>query len=388
MESIERVRETLNFSEPDRVPFDLCGTTVTGIADRAFLTAMKQREIYFDRAKELDPVQQVVTPPEELLKFLEVDTRRVAAPRIFDFESKLKRTGSVMEVFDQWSCTWRMDKESDLFFSQTSYPIKGASTISEGLESYGLPEPIDFEEEMIANFNRQTRDLGSAAWIADRDCAGLTEMAFRIRGYENFFMDMALDKDGALSLIDALVDHKIAYWEILADYILEHGLEDRVLVASECDDLGTQESLLFSPEMIRGMLIPRFKKLFSFIKGKLPNVKIFFHCDGAIRSIIPDLIEAGMDILNPIQVSAKGMDPKKLKKDFGKDLVLWGGGIDTQKVLPRLKPEQVKDEVKRMLDILAPGGGYVFATIHNIQADVPPENFWAMWETLREYGTY
>ncbi|GAH13544.1 unnamed protein product, partial [marine sediment metagenome] len=102
----------------------------------------------------------------------------------------------------------------------------------------------------------------------------------------------------------------------------------------------------------------------------------------------PDLIEAGMDILNPIQVSAKGMDPKKLKKDFGKDLVLWGGGIDTQKVLPRLKPEQVKDEVKRMLDILAPGGGYVFATIHNIQADVPPENFWAMWETLREYGTY
>ncbi len=184
------------------------------------------------------------------------------------------------------------------------------------------------------------------------------------------------------------MDHKIAYWEILGNYILEHGLEDRVLVASECDDLGTQESLLFSPEMIRGMLIPRFKKLFSFIKGKLPKVKIFFHCDGAIRSIIPDLIEAGMDILNPIQVSAKGMDPKKLKKDFGKDLVLWGGGIDTQKVLPRLKPEQVKDEVKRMLDILAPGGGYVFSTIHNIQADVPPENFWAMWETLREYGTY
>ena len=117
-------------------------------------------------------------------------------------------------------------------------------------------------------------------------------------------------------------------------------------------------------------------------------VKIFYHSCGAISPLIPDLIESGIDILNPVQVSAAGMDTKELKKNFGKDLTFYGGGVDTQHVLPHGTPQEVRDEVKRRINDLAPGGGFIFNTVHNIQADVPPENIVAMWEAMREYGLY
>ena len=109
------------------------------------------------------------------------------------------------------------------------------------------------------------------------------------------------------------------------------------------------------------------------------------HCCGSIRPIIPDLIDAGVDILNPVQFTAKNMELKGLKKDFGKDITFWGGGVDTQSTLNKGTPEQVRDEVKRIIDLMAPGGGFVFAPVHNVQEDVPPENFWAMWDALDEY---
>jgi uroporphyrinogen decarboxylase len=117
-------------------------------------------------------------------------------------------------------------------------------------------------------------------------------------------------------------------------------------------------------------------------------VKIFYHSCGAIAPLILDLIESGIDILNPVQVSAAGMDTKELKKNFGKELTFYGGGVDTQHVLPHGTPQEVRDEVKRRIDDLAPGGGFIFNTVHNIQADVPPENIMAMWEAMREYGVY
>jgi uroporphyrinogen decarboxylase len=118
------------------------------------------------------------------------------------------------------------------------------------------------------------------------------------------------------------------------------------------------------------------------------EVKFLLHSCGSVRALIPDFIDVGVDILNPIQVSAAGMDTAELKKEFGKDMCFCGGGVDTQEILPRGTPEQVRDEVKRRLDDLAPGGGYIFAAVHNIQADVPPENLQAMYETLQEHGRY
>jgi uroporphyrinogen decarboxylase len=118
------------------------------------------------------------------------------------------------------------------------------------------------------------------------------------------------------------------------------------------------------------------------------KVFLFLHSCGAIRELIPDLIEVGVDILNPVQVNAPGMDSLALKLDFGDSLTFWGGGVDTQTVLPYGSPEEVRDEVKMRIDHLAPGGGFVFAPVHNIQTGVPPENVVAMWETWRDYGQY
>ncbi|MBP1667483.1 MAG: hypothetical protein H6Q23_2343 [Bacteroidetes bacterium] len=165
-------------------------------------------------------------------------------------------------------------------------------------------------------------------------------------------------------------------------------MNDRISVISECDDLGTQTSTLLEPDYLRKTVIPRFGKLWSHIKSRLPEVKIFMHTCGSVRALLPDLIDAGLDIYNPVQFTAANMDLKELKRDFGKDLVFWGGGVNTQSTLKDGTPQQVSDEVKKIIDILAPGGGFVFTTIHNIQEDVPPENFWAMWDTLMEYGKY
>ena len=172
------------------------------------------------------------------------------------------------------------------------------------------------------------------------------------------------------------------YWErALAE------VGDLVDLVIEADDMAGQHSLLFSPQTYRKLIKPRHKKLFSFIRQQAP-IKLFFHSCGAIRPLIGDLIDAGIDILNPIQVSAAGMDPKELKREFGRDLVFWGGGVDTQGVLGTGAPEDVKEDVRRNIEALAPGGGFVFAAVHDIQANVPPENIMAMWEAWKAFGIY
>lgn len=146
-------------------------------------------------------------------------------------------------------------------------------------------------------------------------------------------------------------------------------------------------------KMYKQMVHPYHKRLFEFIKKKAEaqsnsKVYLFYHTCGAVKPLIPLLIEEGVDILNPVQVNAKDMDTHVLKREFGNDLTFWGGGVDTQHILPFGTPEQVRDEVKRRIADLAPGGGFIFNPVHNVQSDVPPENFMAMWETLQEYGNY
>ncbi|RPI49428.1 MAG: hypothetical protein EHM56_12385 [Chloroflexi bacterium] len=202
-----------------------------------------------------------------------------------------------------------------------------------------------------------------------------------LRGYEPFYIDLAANPDFITTLLDRLVDYKCAYWErALAE------VGDMVDAVVEADDLAGQHGMLLSPRTYRRLIKPRHARLFSFIKAQAP-VKLFFHSCGAVRPIIHDLIEAGIDILNPVQVSAAGMDPRELKREFGRDLVFWGGGVDTQQVLGTGSPQQVRDDVRRNVEALAPGGGFVFAAVHDIQANVPPENIVAMWEAWREFGT-
>ena len=175
------------------------------------------------------------------------------------------------------------------------------------------------------------------------------------------------------------------YIESCNDYLDQVGRY--IQVFTYWDDVNTQNGWLVRPELYREMVKPKQKRLVEAIKKKT-NAKIFFHGCGAVRDLIPDLIEVGFDILNPVQVSARGMDTKKLKQEYGKDMTFWGGGVDTQHVLPFGTPQQVADEVRRRIDDLAPGGGFVFAAVHNVQAFVPPQNIVATFETALEYGKY
>src|SRR6185369_935594 len=186
----------------------------------------------------------------------------------------------------------------------------------------------------------------------------------------------------AAHIMDKVLEMQIAYWDKMFSTI-----GDNIDVAATADDFAGQTDLLISPRTYRRLCKPRHKALFDFIHSH-SRAKVFFHSCGAIRAVIPDLIEIGCDILNPVQVRATGMDSAELKREFGRDIVFWGGGVDTQRVLGEGTPQQVREEVKRRVTDLMPGGGFVFNTIHNIQPNVPVENIIAMWETLREYGVY
>ena len=389
MNSKERITKAVNHQEPDRIPYDLAGTTVTAITKNAYLRAMKLKGLSSEIGDdEIDPIQQIVTPGEENLILLKSDTRRIGAQRITEYRKRKRVTGNLIEVTDFYGCDWKFEEGKDLYFHLVSSPLEKAETLSGSLHMLPRPDWDEYKSILRSDLNRQIASIDNFCGIADRNTAGLTENSLRIRGYENWFMDTVADPVGVEALFDIIVEDKIRYWDIIIDWAVETGNEHRLSVFSECDDLGSQTSTIIDPAQIRQMIIPRFKTIFTHIRKRLPHVKIFMHSCGAIRELIPDLIEAGLDILNPVQFTASGMDLKGLKHDFGDVLTFWGGGVDTQSTLNKAKPQQVSDEVKRIIDILAPGGGFVFAPVHNIQDDVPPENFWAMWETLMEYGKY
>jgi uroporphyrinogen decarboxylase len=204
-------------------------------------------------------------------------------------------------------------------------------------------------------------------------------------GYEKFFMDMVTNKRLVHAIMEKILEIKMQYWEKALETV-----GSNVMVISCADDLGGQSSLLVSLEMYKELIWPYHKRLFEFIKKRAKTkVYIFFHNDGAIYETVPLLIEAGVDILNPWQVNCVGMDDTaKFKREFGKNLTIWGGSCDTQRVLPFGTPQEVRDETKRRIEDLAPGGGFIFAPIHVIQGGTPPENIMAWWETLQEYGIY
>lgn len=389
MNSRERIQTTLCHKEPDRIPYDLAGTTVTAITKNAYINAMKFRGLLSQIGDdETDPIQQIVTPSEENLILLKSDVRRLGAQRITDYRNKKRVTGNVIEVTDFYGCDWKFEMGKDLYFHLVSSPLGTTDSLSGSLHLLPRPDWDSFTAIIRSNLDEQIKKLSDFCGIADRNTAGLTENSLRIRGYETWFMDVLVDPEGVEALFDLIVEDKIRYWDAIIDWAIDTGNEHKISVVSECDDLGSQTSTIIDPYHLRKMVIPRFKTIFTHVKKRLPHVKVFMHSCGAIYELIPDLIEAGLDILNPVQFTATGMDLKELKRNFGDVLTFWGGGVDTQSTLNKGNPKQVADEVKRIIDILAPGGGFVFAPVHNIQDDVPPENFWAMWDTLQEYGKY
>jgi len=389
MNSKERINKAIHHQEPDRVPYDLAGTTVTSITKNAYKSAMKYRGLStkYDYL-EIDPISQIVTPIEENLVYLKSDTRRIGAQRIPEYHQRKRLSDKIETVTDFYGCHWEWNPDKDLYFNQISHPLEKYDTLSECVNTLSRPYWKDYLTILCRDLSNQINTTEGYCGVADRHTAGLTENSLRIRGYEKWFMDTMVDTGGVESLLDMIVEDKIRYWDAVIDWAIETGNEQKINIISECDDLGSQAATIIDPFQLRQMVIPRFKIIFTHLRKRLPQVKTFMHSCGAIRELIPDLIEAGLDILNPVQFTARGMELKELKRDFGDVLTFWGGGVDTQSTLNKGTSQQVADEVKRIIDILAPGGGFVFAPVHNIQDDVTPENFWAMWDTLQEYGKY
>jgi uroporphyrinogen decarboxylase len=208
------------------------------------------------------------------------------------------------------------------------------------------------------------------------------EICWYMRGFENLMIDMIEQPEVVETIIKRTLDFWLGWFRLFLDEVGD--VVDVIMIG---DDLAAQNGPVFSPRIYRSLVKPRHKRLVQYIKFRT-NAKILYHSCGSIREYIPDLLDNGVDILNPVQISARDMSPAGLKADFGERVVFWGGGIDSQHILPSASPEEVKAEVKKNIAAFMPGGGYVFNNVHNIQADVPPENVLALFDAAFEYGVY
>ncbi len=385
MNSRERLLTTLNHKEPDYIPYDLAGSTWTGITWGSYKNLVKYLGLPEEKPVWADTVQQIVFPSQAVLDRLEVDTRGLTplTSHNWDVFEKCVDKGDHYEYFDEWQFRWNFLKDG-FWFGLVESPM-------EGIMEPTQQDVIDFKWPYAADKRRieglrekalRFRDEGKLV-IVKGLCAGIFEMHQRVRGMTNALMEPILYPEFSDLIIGKIADLKIEFWEMCLD-----ALGDVVDVVAEGDDYGTQDSQLISPDQFREYYKPHIARVMAAIKRKAPNAKTMFHSCGNVRPIIPDFIECGIDILNPVHVTAKGMEPVQLKKDFGNDIVFWGAGVETQTILPLGTPQQVADDVKRNIDILAPGGGYVFTTVHNIQAEVSPENLMAMWNTYKENRNY
>jgi len=308
--------------------------------------------------------------------------RDVAPRSSTTFHTEVKAMPGYSYFYDEWGIGWRMPVEGGWYYDMFDHPLKDAQTIAD-IEKHAWPNPIDPARFVgIRERAQKAAQVEKHAVFMGGLCAGIMEMAAWTRSFANYFADFAMNEKLLVALMRKVMELKMAFWEVA---LREAG--DNVDVVNEADDFAGQYRMLISPATYRRVVKPLHKELFDFIHAHT-KARLFFHSCGAIRPVIGDLIEIGVDILNPIQVSAAGMDTAELKREFGKDITFWGGGVDTQRVLGSGTPDEVRLDTRKRIEDLAPGGGFVFATVHNIQGNVPPENIMAMWETLQEYGGY
>ena len=322
-------------------------------------------------------------PSEDILDILEIDTRGLfpLTSHNWDVHKKLIDKGDNWEYFDEWDFTHHFPKTNGHWFSLVRHPMESITPDEQEIKVYKWPDASD--KERIKGLREKAlrfREQGKIVMLKGL-CAGVFEMHQRFRGMSNAMVDSFLNQEFSDRLIGRIADLKIEFWEMaLAE------LADVVDVIAEGDDYGTQESQLIDPEHFRQYYKPHISRIINAMKKNAPYAKIMFHSCGNVRPVISDFIEIGIDILNPVHINAKGMEPLQLKKDFRKDIVFWGGGIDTQKILPTGTVEEVIKDVKKNIEALAPGGGFVFATVHNIQSEVPSRNILAMCETIKRFG--
>ncbi len=401
MNSRERVLAALNHQEPDRVPIDLGGSDSSGITAIAYNNLKSYLGIKRGRTRIFDPYQQIVDVEEKVMDAVKSDVRSVMIqPR--NWKPWKLPDGSDCEIPEKWNPRYREDgsqvvfneqgeivaimPSEGLYFEPVIAALKDCQSIDDldrhkdDIVSFDLPAYLDRTFGEMSETAREIRKRSDYLLSGGNFAAHVFASSQILRGWDVFLLDLLERPLFAEALMERLVEAYCErfdrYWSSLGQYL------DVVVVS---DDLGTQKAPILSPDLYRKRIKPYHKRLYSYIKEK-SNAFLFMHSCGSIYRLIPDLIEAGIDILNPVQVNAAGMDTKRLKKEFGDVLVFWGGGCDTQRILPYGTRQEIRDEVKRRIDDLAPGGGFVFTQVHNILPDVPPENMMAMYEAVWEFG--
>ena len=375
----ERLLAALNHCEPDAVPVDLGATATSTITRHAYLRLREFLGLPEAEPAILSFTAQSVRPDTDLLELLRIDTRGVKPGGSSTFKGQVTVEGDYELFFDEAGIGSRRPRDAGLYFDLVHHPLEGKPA-SEVLD-WPFPRGDDpgrirgLREECLA-----LREAGYPVILSQSLGRGIIHQGTALFGFEDYFTRLYQEPELIDQVSERILQCKIAFY----DSVLRE-VGDLLDVVTEADDLGTQRGPFISPETYRDRFKPLQARLFAEIRRRAPHLKIFYHSCGSVVEFIPDLIDIGVDALNPVQVSAEGMDPELLKREYGRDICFWGGGIDTQHTLPHGTPGQVRDEVRRRMEVWLSGGGYVFATVHNIQADVPPENVAAMFEALDDF---
>jgi uroporphyrinogen decarboxylase len=374
--SRERVRLALDHKEPDRVPIDLGSITSTIRTVEAYDRLKSHLGLALDK-KIRHFADEHIVPDEEILQALHADTIyfRMSVPKTWK-----KVQLDPYTIVDEWGVPWHKPPGS-LYTTPRSHPLTAASL--EEILRFPWPDPHEpsrFDRlRERAKYLFETTDY---ALMADGTTGvGVFDMSWHLRGMENIFMDMIRRPEFTQALFERLADYYVAvytnYMQAIGDYI-------EMVIYYE--DLSGQEGPLISPDLYRKYVKPCHRRIFKAIKENT-RAKLCVHTCGSAYVFLNDYVELGVDVLNPVQISARDMDPYRLKQEYGGGLS-FHGGIDTQRFLPRATPAEIQEEVRRMIGILGRGGGYLFTSCHSIQPDVSPENIVALFSAAVEHGKY
>ncbi len=409
MTSRERILDALDHKETDRIPVDFSGHRSSGIAAIVYPDLRRQLGLPFRPVRVYDMIQQLAIVDEDVLERFGVDTIEMGrgflteekdwkdwilpdgTPCKIPFYIHVEQRGEDWYLLDENGRELAVQKKGFLYFEQTYFPLKDrlfgeddfsdladvlSHTVWTGIASPGAHLPLD--DKGLAEMARRAKGLREST---DRAIVGLfggnmfeiPQMLFRM---DNYLMFLGLYPEKALRFSEKLCE---LHMKSLDKWLGAVGPYIDVILFG--DDLGGQTGPLISPQMYRQVIKPFHRKLWHRAK-QLADVKVMLHCCGGVRELMDDLIDAGLDAINPVQINAEGMNPRELKAEFGDRITLWGGGCDTRDVLPHGSPAQVADHVRELVRSLRPGGGFVFQQVHNILADVPAENIVAMFDAV------
>jgi uroporphyrinogen decarboxylase len=366
----ERVSLALDHQDTDRPPVDLGGTNFTSLVWGTFQN-LSHNLGAGERCALYSEISRACILPEPLLKMLDIDFRVFTLPENGGFVPK-KIDSNLYR--DEWGVIWRKSASvsGNYYYEVYTHPLAKAEN-EEEITGYGWPDftptaIYDGVKERAGNLVKSDYSI-----IGTYSMNSLFGLLWILRGMEQFLMDLALHPDFAYLLVETVFE---VQKQKMVRFLEQAGAYLEVFCL--CGDLGTQKSLLISPEMFRDHLKPFYKDIIATAKN-YTEAKLFYHSCGNIIDLLDDFIECGIEIINPVQVSAVGMDPLLMKKKYGDKIVFWGG-IDTQDVLPNGSEEDVREEVRLRTRQMGRNGGYVVAPVHNIQPDVPPENITVLYK--------